>query len=147
MSGLAQLVPYFECQYPQVLPMTGEQASAVINSSGAANSGVGDYVNPFPWPIPQYLTPGNMKGLGCGGGCGCSDCEHGLGQGSVSILGTTIQLTAPGGYFSTTDFTQWGLEEWGTVAGAAYFLFSLIGDTKKHVRKARRAAKAYQSTS
>lgn len=142
MSGLAQLVPYFECQYPSPI----EQASAVINSAGAP-SGMGDYISPFGWPIPQYLTPGNMRGLGCaecGGTCGLGG---GLGQGTITIGGTSIAMSAPGGYFSTADFTQWGVEEWATVAGLAYTLLSLWDDAKRHGRKARKASQAYRSAS
>jgi hypothetical protein len=127
MSGLAQLVPYFECQYPQVVPGSVSQIETVINSGGAPASGVGDYLEGFNWPIPQYLAVGNNRGLGCDCGCGG---ECGLGQGSFTIGTATINLSAPGGYFSTGDFTQWGLEEWATVAAAAYFLLSLWADTK-----------------
>lgn len=143
MSGLGQLVPYFECQYPQVIPMSAEQASIVLNSGGPSSSGVGDYLSPFGWPIPQYLTPGNNRGLGCAD-CGCGGCS-GLGQGSINVFGTTIPLSAPDGLF-TGSFTSWGLEEWGIVAAGLYLLFSLIGDTKRHVRKTRKAARAYKST-
>src|SRR5271156_1466668 len=126
MSGLAQLVPYFECQYPQVVPFSSADASAVINSQG---SGMGDYIQGFGFPIPQYLSPGNMRGLGC---ADCGGSCNGLGQGSIMIGSTEVPLSAPGGLFSSgLDFTQWGLEEWGTVAVGLYVLKSLWADTKK----------------
>ena len=109
--GLGQLVPYTECQYPQVLPFSIGQESAVINSGGLA-----DYVAPFPFPIPQYLTPGNNRGLGCGdcgGTCGCA----GL------------------GLFDSSDFNDWGFAEWATVAVVAWGLISMFTTTKRGVSK------------
>jgi hypothetical protein len=69
----------------------------------------------------------------------CFNCGQGLGS---------IELTAPGGYFATGgDFTTWGIAEWGTVILGVYAGLSLIGDTKRHVRKSRKAARAYRSAS
>jgi hypothetical protein len=153
------LIPYFECQYPQVAALTSGQAASIVNSGGMGDylpnfnwpipqylkpgniRGLGDYLTNFAWPIPQYLKPGNIRGLGC---CGC---DRGLGQGTITIGGATISLSAPDGYFSTGDMSQWGLEEWATVGAGVYLLLSLWDDTKRHVRKTRKAAKAYRSAS
>lgn len=162
MSGLAQLIPYFECQYPQVVPFTNQQAAAVVNSQGMGDylqnfgfpipqylspgntRGLGDYLQNFGFPIPQYLSPGNMRGLGC---AECGGTCNGLGQGTITIGSTQIALSSPGGYFASgSDFSQWGLEEWGTVAGVFYILKSIVSDTKRQVRKVRKAGKAYRST-
>jgi hypothetical protein len=132
MSGLAQLVPYFECQYPTVVPGNSIQIEQAAAAVPVNSGGVGDYVDPFAWPIPQYLTPGNNKGLGCM--CGGSCCG-GMGD---------VQLTAPGGLF-TGDASDWGIMEWGMIAAGIYVVFSLVGDAKKHGRKARAGARAYRS--
>ena len=121
--GLGQLIPYFECQYPQVVA----DNSVVVNSGGTPASGMGDYVDPFSFPIPQYLTPGNNRGLNCA--CGGSCC------------GGMADFTAPGGLF-TGDFSEWGIAEWGIIATGVYVLFSLRGDVKRHGRKAKSAAKS-----
>lgn len=116
--GLGQLVPYFECQYPQVAPLSNSQLdSLVVNSAG---SGMGDYVQPFNFPIPQYLTPGNNRGLGCGdcgGTCGCS----GL------------------GLFDTMDPTDWGAGEYGVLAIGALVLYMMT-------RTVNRVEKGYRKT-
>lgn len=175
MSGLANLIPYFECQYPQVVPFTNAQAAAVVNSQGStgvsgmgdylsnfnwpipqylqpgnkrALIGMGDFIHPFAWPIPQYLKPGNMRALA---GLGCPDCGggcRGLGQGTITVGGISIPLSSPGGYFASgMDWSTWGLEEWGTVGVGVYLLLSLWGDTKRQVRKSKAAAKAYRKAS
>ena len=158
MRGMGQLVPYSGCQYPQVQPMTGEQASAVINSAGAGSTvspaGVGDYLSPFPWPIPQYLspgnsrglgdylspfgwpipqylTPGNTRGLGCAGDCGCGGSCGGLGD---------MAVTCPSGWFSCGP-SQWGVSEWATVAGISYLFVSAMPAMKKHGGRAKASAK------
>lgn len=117
MSGLGQLIPYFECQYPQVLPFSvGQESSMVINSGGLA-----DYVAPFNFPIPQYLSPGNMKGLGCGGDCGGTCGCGGL------------------GLFDSMDPTTWGAGEFGVLAAGAFVLYSLVSLANKTERGYKRA--------
>ena len=125
MSGLSQLVPYTECQYPQVIQGNASQIEAAmaapVNSSG--NQGLSDYIEPFNWPIPQYLTPGNMRGLGC------PDCG-GLGD---------LSMTCPGGFFSCAP-GQWGMGEWGAAAAGVYLLFAAMPKMKVHAAKGKRAA-------
>lgn len=139
MSGLGQLVPYFECQYPQVLPMGLETFEAVVNSSGAqsqasAAQGMGDYLDPFGWPIPQYLTPGNNRGLGCadcGGSCGLGEVFDGTG-----FLGT--------GLFLSADPSTWGAGEFGALAIGVltlYYLTKGVNKAESSYRGARRSVK------
>jgi hypothetical protein len=118
MSGLAQLVPYTQCQYPQVLPGNILQIEQ--------SAGVGDYIEGFNWPIPQYLQPGNMRGLGCpdcGGTCG------GLG----------MALTSPDGYFAD-PMAQWGIAEWASVAAVGYMFVNSLPKMKAHASKGKKAA-------
>jgi hypothetical protein len=82
--------------------------------AGVPCGGMGDYLQNFHFPIPQYITPGNPRGLG------------------------DFQMTAPGGYFATWDVSQWGAAEWGTAVAGLYFLSSLWGDTKRTASKARK---------
>jgi hypothetical protein len=81
-------------------------------------AGFADYLPGFQFPVPQSLAPG-------GGG-----------------LADISQATAPGGLFSTLDVTQWGWGEWVVVFGGLYFVGSLMGDTKRAVRKTTAASKA-----
>jgi hypothetical protein len=130
MSGIGQLVPYTECQYPQVVQGNASQieaaiAAAPVNSSG--NQGLSDYIENFNWPIPQYLMPGNNRGLGCadcGGTCG------GLG----------MALTAPNGLFSTDQISQWGIGEWGALGVGLYIFTAALPQVKKHAGKGKKAA-------
>jgi hypothetical protein len=130
MSGLSQLVPYTECQYPQVVQGNASQieaamAAAPVNSSG--NQGLSDYIENFNWPIPQYLTPGNNRGLGCadcGGTCG------GLGD---------VSMTCPGGFFSCGP-GQWGIGEWASAAAGIYLITAAMPKIKTHAAKGKRAA-------
>jgi hypothetical protein len=129
--GLAQLVPYTECQYPEVLPGPGLLAlETVINSSGPP-AGVGDYLDPFNWPIPQYLEPGNINGLGCadcGGSCG--------GLGDDGATGGLFNL----GVFTSLDPTTWGAGEYGVLAAAALLLY-FVTHSVNRVERSYRSAK------
>jgi hypothetical protein len=83
--------------------------------------GLADYIPFFPCPYPIVVEewaqvpappcPAGMSGLG------------------------DIAVTAPGGYFATMDFTQWGVAEWGTVTAGVYLLMSAIGDTKRAAKR------------
>lgn len=85
-------------------------------------TGMGDILQGWAFTTPQTI---NSAGTGLG----------------------DFALTAPGGFFATGDFTQWGIAEWGAIGLGIYAGLSLIGDTKRHVRKARKASKAYRSAS
>jgi hypothetical protein len=120
--GLGQLVPYFECQYPQVAPLSNSQLAAISSTVAVNSGGMGDYVSPFAFPIPQYLTPGNNRGLGCGdcgGTCGCS----GL------------------GLFDSMDPTEWGAGEYGVLAIGALVLYMMTHAVNK-VERGYRSAKS-----
>jgi hypothetical protein len=117
MNGIAQYVPYFECQYPQVISGPSE-----LQFQG---QGVGDYIENFRWPIPQYLTPGNMRGLGCPD-CGGTCAGSGLGN-------------CPDGLFSC-GISGWGFGEWGIAAAGVYLITAALPTVKKHGKKAKGAA-------
>ena len=87
---------------------------------------MGDYLQPFGWPIPQYLTPGNNRGLGCA--CGGSCCG---GMGGLTFDGTGLLGT---GLFSG-DASEWGASEYGVLALGAYMLYSMVFTTKAAARK------------
>lgn len=82
-------------------------------------------------PAPVLFTPGgNGLGCACGGSdrCGCRPGGLGL-------------------FDSGLDLNQWGVAEWGVVAGGAYLAMKLLGDVfavrqtvRRHGRK-RAAAK------
>lgn len=118
--GLGQLVPYFECQYPQVAPLSNSQLDSLVVNSGG--SGMGDYVSPFAFPLPQYLTPGNNRGLGCGDCGGTCGCSSGL------------------GLFDTMDPTDWGAGEYGVLAIGALVLYMMthaVNKVERGYRKTR----------
>lgn len=111
--------------------------------------GLGDYISNFRWPIPQYLKPGNSRLLGMGDYINFRpvlpyQLPRGMGD-AISIGGFSINTISPEGYFQGS-ITDWGIAEWGTIFGGIYVLGSLWGDTKKVVRKSRKAARAYRST-
>ncbi len=126
--GLGQLIPYFECQYPTVVPGNSIQIEQAAAAVPVNSGGVGDYVDPFAWPIPQYLTPGNNKGLGCM--CGGSCCG---GMGALSFI-------SPDGYFQGGP-SEWGAAEYGTILGAVYLIGSAAGDTKRLAKKGKGVGK------
>jgi len=51
------------------------------------------------------------------------------GMGDLSTTLANIQWTAPGGYFSTGDITQWGFAEYGTCLFGVYALYSVFFTT------------------
>jgi hypothetical protein len=120
--GLGQLVPYFECQYPQVAPLSNAQFQAIASTVAVNSGGMGDYVSPFAFPIPQYLTPGNNRGLGCGDCGGTCGCSSGL------------------GLFDTMDPTEWGAGEYGVLAIGALVLYMMtrtVNQVERGYRKTR----------
>lgn len=122
------IVPYTQCQYPQVVPFSDAQFQAIVNSAGANGAGMGDYLEQFGWPIPQYLTPGNNRGLGCA--CGGSCCE---GLGGLTFDGTG--LLGSGLFSGGMDLSTWGAAEYTLLAGVAYMLYATVFTTKAAARK------------
>ena len=118
------IVAYIGCQYPQVLPMSIDDANALITNSG----GMGDYVSPFPFIVPQYLTPGNNQGLGCACGGSCCGGLGGLTFDGTGLLGTGL-------FSGGTDLSTWGAGEYGVLATAAYMLYSTVFTTRAAARK------------
>src|SRR5271157_593788 len=120
--GLGQLIPYFECQYPEVIA----DNSVVVNSGGL---GMGDYVDPFAFPIPQYLTPGNNRGLGCA--CG-GECCGGMGDlfDGTGFLGSGLFANA-----------SWGAGEFGALAIGTLLLYTLVKGVNKVERGYRGAGR------
>lgn len=128
------IVPYTECTYQQVLPETTAQ---YINSQG-----VGDYVDPFNFPVPQHLTPGNSRGLGCagcGGGCGCAGLGCNCGVSGLTFDGTG--LLGSGLFSGGFDVSTWGAGEVIALLFGAYIVYSLTSTTKAEFR---RASKGYK---
>lgn len=119
--GLGQLIPYFECQYPEVIA----DNSVVVNSGG---SGMGDYIDPFTFPIPQYLTPGNNRGLGCACGGACCGGMGSLFDGT-GFLGS--------GLFTSADPSTWGAGEFGALAIGALAFYYVVRGVNKVERRAR----------
>jgi hypothetical protein len=112
MIGLAEYVPFSTCPYPQEVATWESIPPAQIAS----------------FVPPDFSTAQCFTGLG--DYIGWDSCES---PGAVGL--GALSLTAPDGYFSTGDFTQWGAYEWGTVLAGAYFLLSLWGDTKRAGRR------------
>lgn len=75
--------------------------------------------------VQSFTSPGFCVG-------DCFSAGQGLGD---------VAMSAPGGYFSTMDFSQWGVEEWATVALGVYLLSSLWQDTKTVSKRIRRTYK------
>lgn len=96
---------------PAPQPLPGTQLVQRID-------GLSDY---RPTPI-YFATPAGqagIRGLGCGGNCGCKDCKG-------------------FGYFDTgLDYTGWGVAEWATVAFGVYVVFSTVSTTARATRAAR----------
>ena len=129
MSGLAEYISFEHCPYPPIVQEWGaidEQLVSTFTPAGFTQRdcfhGLGDIVGGWNFDTPQTI---NSAGTGLG----------------------DLTFTAPDGYFSTGDMSQWGMAEWGTVIGGVYMLFSLIGDTKRTARKTKRAARAFRSAS
>ena len=62
----------------------------------------------------QFVKPNTGLGCACkGGGMGCA-CNKGMGL-----------------FDSGTDFTGWGLPEWGLVALGGYMIFSTLFTTRR----------------
>ena len=149
--GLGDLIPYFECQYPQVIA----DNAVAVNSSGAS-SGMGDYVDPFSFPIPQYLAPGNSRGLADyidpfafpipqyltpgndrGLGCACGGaCCGGMG----SLFDGTGFLGS--GLFTSADPSTWGAGEFGALAIGTLLLYTLVKGVNKVERGYRGTTRA-----
>jgi hypothetical protein len=117
MSGLAEYLPIPSCPYPDIVAqweaIPAQQVAGFTPegfSSHDCFQGLGDYLVDWNFTVPQRI---NGQGTGLG----------------------DIAMTAPGGYFASMDFTQWGVAEWGTVAGGVYFLMSLLGDAKRGVKR------------
>jgi hypothetical protein len=64
--------------------------------------------------------PAGLQGLGCPGCDG--KCNNGLGV-----------------FDSGFDLSQWGIAEWGIVAGGAYVLFSVFSTTKRGAARVRKS--------
>jgi len=94
---------------PQPLP--GTQLVQRVNGDGL--NGLGEYV-----ATPNYFgTPAGqagIRGLGCGGNCGCSDCSKGMGL-----------------FDSGMDYTGWGFGEWAAIGLGVYILISLTFTTSR----------------
>ena len=86
----------------------GPGTSLVERLTIAKPAGVGQYVG-----TPTYFgTPAGqlgIRGLGCGGSCGCSDCQHGMGL-----------------FDSGLDPSGWGAGEYAALAGVAWLLYSTV---------------------
>ena len=132
MMGLGEYLSIPTCPYPPIVQEWAQIPDALVQSftpdgfcNGdcfSAGQGLGDVVNGWGFSVPQFI---NASGTGLG----------------------DVAITSPNGYFATFDFTQWGVAEWGTALAAVYLLMSAIGDTKRHVRKARKAYSSYRSAS
>jgi hypothetical protein len=114
----------------------------------AEQSGIGDYEKTGNWeweyypPPYDFLAPSDSaampapilpaRGVGCAGDCGCGGaCGH-----------------APGiGLFDSTDFTQWGFAEWGTIAVGAYLVISIFSDMGKASKTIKRGYSRRRSRS
>jgi hypothetical protein len=101
---------------PAPQPLPGTQLIQRVNGDG-----LGDYVpTPIYWATPAGQA--GIRGLGCSGSCGCSDCKTGM------------------GFFDTgLDFTGWGPPEWAAVGLGAYMLFSTVFTTQRAARAVGRA--------
>lgn len=165
------IIPAFSCQLSEVTPLSyaqfdqlRSQAAKQSNAPGLGCMccpGLGDYLQNFNWPIPQYLRPGNKRMLTTGMGDfvnwqmamprwpqQLAPGARGLGDdpNTLSIGGLSINVMSPTGYF-TGSITDWGIAEWGTIAGGLYLVGSFWGDVKSVSRKTRKAARAYRSAS
>jgi hypothetical protein len=105
-------IDYFACPYDQVLPMSNAQAQ-----------GMGDYLSPFAFTTPQYLSAGG-RGLGCAD-CGCSGCNGGMG--ALTFDGTGLWGS---GLFSG-DMSTWGAGEYGVLALGAFVLYSVVFTSRR----------------
>jgi len=78
--------------------------------------------------IPYLQIQGDMDAMGVER----LHCMQGLGD---------FSLTAPGGFFSSWDVSQWGLLEWGTAAFVAYGLINLVSDTRTISKRVRTSSR------
>ena len=117
--------------------------------------GLGDYILMAPPVYPPvvdawHAIPADQVASFAPFGFCLADCwdPAPLAAGASGAYGLgDVALTSPGGYFGAGgDFSSWGLAEWATVALGLYVVASLLGDTRRHVRKARKAVGAYRST-
>jgi hypothetical protein len=129
MSGLAEYISLIPCPYPPIVAEWGsidEQLVSTFTPAGFTQRdcfrGMGDVVGGWNFSTPQMIASGG-RGLG------------------------DITLTAPDGYFSTLDFSQWGIAEWGSVLAGLYFVTSLISDTKRGYKKVKARARRSASRS
>ncbi len=97
----------------------------------ATQNGIGLYV-------PVHCSPDQIGGsgaafqrsgygLGCAGECGCGGKCGGLGF-----------------FDSGTDFSGWGVLEWGAAALAGYVIMSTIFTTQRAARRTYEGAKKYK---
>jgi hypothetical protein len=115
-AGLADYISMAPCPYPAIVAEWESIPVAQVESftpPGFLRSdtfaGLGDYLQGW-----EFAAPTMMDSRG-----------NGLGD---------LQMTAPGGYFSSgLDFTQWGMAEWGTTFAGVWVLFSTFWTTKSAV--------------
>lgn len=113
-------VEFFACPYDQVLPMSSAQAS-----------GMGDYLSPFRFTTPQYLSAGG-RGLGCAGyDCGCGCGMNGFTMDGSGLLGTGLFAGDP---------SSWGAGEYAVLAAGAFVLYSVVFTSRKASEAVRRHA-------
>jgi hypothetical protein len=85
--------------------------------------GLTGYASPTRAYTPWMAGTGLRMGGGCKCGGSCAGC---------SVMGRHHHGM---GIFDTTDFSQWGWQEWGIILVGGYFVLSLIGDIGAGSRK------------
>jgi hypothetical protein len=117
-AGLAEYIAFPPCPYP---PIVGEWES--IPDAQVATFTPPDFqVKDCYQGMGDYLTGWStgLQSLNANGGLG------------------TIALVSPDGYFQGGP-SEWGVAEWGSIAGAVYVVGSAIGDTKRLAKKGKKA--------
>lgn len=103
---------------PAPQPLPGTQLVQRVNGDGL--NGLGEYVS-----TPNYFgTPAGqsgIRGLGCGGDCGCSDCSKGMGL-----------------FDSGLDPSGWGWQEYLVLAGGVWLAYSTLFTVRRAPREIRR---------
>lgn len=119
-------VNFFACPYDQPLQLSSAQAA-----------GLGDYVSPFAFTTPQYLSAG-------GRGLGCADCGCGYGVSGLTFDGTGLW----GSGLFAGDTSSWGAGEFAFLAAGAFVLYSIVSTSRRatesvrgHVGRVRSRAK------
>jgi hypothetical protein len=111
---------------PADQPLPGTQLVQRVEGNGLASY----YGTPTYFATPAGAA--GIRGLGCGGDCGCSDCRSG-----VAGWGDGGGLLNTGLFSAGLDYTQWGLGEWAAVFTGAYMVFSTFYTTGQATRYAR----------